>query len=309
MPRVVFALPFRSDVVAGGQKMIYWAAGMLARRGVDAIVWQGHGRPGWFRSDAPHSATRPALTENDLVVLPEDVPASAAIKLLEGVTPRRILFCQNPFHYLRTRHRDPTPFTWDGGMTVGISNASLVRRTSGLASLHVVRVAVDGAVFRPAAKTLRICTVPRKLPQECDAIMAGLGLLHRDLAGIPWLRIERLPEHEVAAAMAGSAVFLSLSHRESFGLTPMEAMAAGCAVVGYHGGGGLDYANGANGRWFDHDAVEGVIDALAQVLRGVKAGDPAIAAMIAAGEDTASAYTPAKAEASFLAAFKAFGAF
>jgi hypothetical protein len=31
--------------------------------------------------------------------------------------------------------------------------------------------------------------------------------------------------------------------------------------------------------------------------------------MIAAGEDTASAYTPAKAEASFLAAFKAFGAF
>ena len=151
--------------------------------------------------------------------------------------------------------------------------------------------------------------MPRKLPQECDAIMAGLGLLHPDLAGIPWLRIEGLPEHEVAAAMAGSAVFLSLSHRESFGLTPMEAMAAGCAVVGYHGGGGLDYANGANGRWFDHDAVEGVIDALAQVLRGVKAGDPAIAAMIAAGEDTASAYTPAKAEASFLAAFKAFGAF
>jgi glycosyltransferase involved in cell wall biosynthesis len=309
MARVVFALPFRSDVVAGGQKMIYWAAGLLARRGVDAIVWQGHGRPGWFRSDAPHSTTRPALTENDLVVLPEDVPASAAIKLLEGVAPRRILFCQNPFHYLRTRHRDPTPFTWDGGMTVGISNASLVRRTSGLASLQVVRVAVDGAVFRPAAKTLRICTVPRKLPQECDAIMAGLGLLHPDLAGIPWLRIERLPEHEVAAAMAGSAAFLSLCHREALPLTPLEAMAAGCAVVGYHGGGGLDYANGANGRWFGHDEVESVIDALAQVLRGLQAGDPAIAAMIAAGQETAASYAPAKAEASFLAAFRAFGAF
>jgi hypothetical protein len=30
MPRVVFALPFRSNVVSGGQKMIYQAAGMLA---------------------------------------------------------------------------------------------------------------------------------------------------------------------------------------------------------------------------------------------------------------------------------------
>jgi len=307
MSRIVFALPFRSDVISGGQKMIYWTAQLLARHGLDAVVWQGHGRPSWFQSDAPYSATRPALTENDVIVLPEDVPASAAIKLLEGVAPRRILFCQNPFHYLRTRHRDPTPFTWDGGMTVGISNASLVRRTSGLASLHVVRVAVDGAVFRPAAKTLRVCTVPRKLPQECDAIKAGLALLHPDLAEIPWLRIDRFSENEVAAAMGHSAVFLSLCHREALPLTPLEAMAAGCAVVGYHGGGGLDYANCANGRWFDHDAVEGVIDALAQVLRGVQADDPAIAAMIAAGEETASGYTPAKAEASFLDAFSTFG--
>ncbi len=308
MPRIVFALPFRSNVVSGGQKMIYWAAGMLARHGADAVVWQRHGRPGWFASDAPHCHDRPPLAANDLVVLPEDVLASAALQLLEGVGPRRILFCQNPFRYLRTRFADPAPFVWDGVMTVGAGSARLVRRVSGAASTHLVQVSVNGAIFRPGAKRLSICTVPRKLPSDYEAIIAGLRHLHPQFASIPVTRIENMPERAVAETMAGSAVFLSLSHRESFGLTPMEAMTSGCAVVGYHGWGGLDYANAANGRWFGHDEVEGVIDALAEILDGLSRHDPAMTAMIAAGRETAAAYSPAKSEASVLAAFRAFGA-
>ncbi|MCA3356897.1 MAG: glycosyltransferase [Roseomonas sp.] len=308
MPRVVFALPFRSNVVSGGQKMIYQAACMLARHGVDAVVWQRHGRPTWFESDAPHCHDRPPLGANDLVVLPEDVPASAALELLEGVTPRRILFCQNPFHYLRKRFADPASFVWDGVMTVGAGSARLVRRVSGSASTHLVQVSVNGAIFCPGVKRLRICTVPRKLPSEYEVIIAGFRHLYPQFASIPVARIENMPENAVAETMAGSAVFLSLSHRESFGLTPIEAMASGCAVVGYHGWGGLDYANAANGRWFGHDELEGVIDALAEVLEGLRQNDPLIASMIAAGRETAAAYAPAKSEASLLAAFRAFGA-
>lgn len=307
MPRVVFALPFRSNVVSGGQKMIYQAAGMLARHGVDAVVWQRHGRPGWFASDAPHSHDRPSLDANDLVVLPEDVSPSAALQLLEGVGPRRILFCQNPFHYLRTRHSDPAAFAWDGAITVGVNNARVVRRISGVSAVHLVQIAVDNNIFRPREKKLQVCAVPRKLPREFEAIIGGLRLLHPAFAGIPILRIDSVPEPQVADMMADSAVFLSLCHREALPLTPIEAMASGCAVVGYHGWGGLDYANAANGRWFGHDEVEGVIDALAEVLDGLSRQDPAMTAMIAAGRETAAAYSPAKSEASFLAAFRAFG--
>lgn len=35
--------------------------------------------------------------------------------------------------------------------------------------------------------------------------------------------------------------FLQLSPCEGFGLTPLEAIASGCTVLGFHGGGGLDY--------------------------------------------------------------------
>ncbi|MFM7422280.1 MAG: glycosyltransferase [Alphaproteobacteria bacterium] len=288
--------------------MIYQAAGMLARHWVDAMVWQRHGRPAWFASDARHSHDRPPLDANDLVVFPEDVSASAALELLEGVTPRRILFCQNPFHYLRTRQADPTAFVWDGAITVGVNNARMVRRISGASAVHLVQIAVDNNIFRPGEKKLQICVVPRKLPREFEAIIGGLRLLHPTFVGIPILRIDSVPEPQVAAMMASSAVFLSLCHREALPLTPIEAMASGCAVVGYHGWGGLDYASAANGRWFGHDEIEGVIDALAEVLEGLSRRDPTITAMIAAGRETAAAYSPTKSEASFLAAFRALGA-
>ena len=255
-----------------------------------------------------HSHDRPPLDANDLVVFPEDVSASAALELLEGVTPRRILFCQNPFHYLRTRQADPTAFVWDGAITVGVNNARMVRRISGASAVHLVQIAVDNNIFRPGEKKLQICVVPRKLPREFEAIIGGLRLLHPTFVGIPILRIDSVPEPQVAAMMASSAVFLSLCHREALPLTPIEAMASGCAIVGYHGWGGLDYASAANGRWFGHDEIEGVIDALAEVLEGLNRRDPAITAMIAAGRETAAAYSPAKSEASFIAAFRAFGA-
>lgn|SRR5262249_53807656 len=37
------------------------------------------------------------------------------------------------------------------------------------------------------------------------------------------------------------------AHQESLGLTPIEGMAAGCLVAGYHGYGGLEYATAQNG--------------------------------------------------------------
>ncbi len=58
-----------------------------------------------------------------------------------------------------------------------------------------------------------------------------------------------------------------MSHREGFGLPPVEAMSAGALVVGFHGGGGLDYATPRNGFWRSEGDLVGCADALAEAMR------------------------------------------
>ena len=52
--------------------------------------------------------------------------------------------------------------------------------------------------------------------------------------------IENCSQHKVVQIMDHSLIFLSFGHPEGFGLPVAEAMASGCAVVGYHGLGGRE---------------------------------------------------------------------
>jgi glycosyltransferase involved in cell wall biosynthesis len=49
------------------------------------------------------------------------------------------------------------------------------------------------------------------------------------------------PQIEVASILGESLVFLSFGYPEGFGLPAAEAMASGCVVVGFHGGGGREF--------------------------------------------------------------------
>lgn len=77
---------------------------------------------------------------------------------------------------------------------------------------------------------------------------------------------ERSSRTELLAAMGTHRYFLMLSPLEGHPLTPIEAMASGCCVVGFHGGGGLTYLE--NGR---NAAVVGYprLDAVVEMLRGL----------------------------------------
>jgi glycosyl transferase family 1 len=83
--------------------------------------------------------------------------------------------------------------------------------------LPLLPCAVDPGRFRPAARKKRqIAFMPRKLKADAAFISQV------DQRGA-WVK------------------FLSLSHKESFGLPPLEAMACGCIVAGFHGDGGREY--------------------------------------------------------------------
>jgi glycosyltransferase involved in cell wall biosynthesis len=77
----------------------------------------------------------------------------------------------------------------------------------------------------------------------------------------------RLPDEEVAELM-GRARVLLVSAAEDFGLTPLEANAAGCPVVAFGAGGALETViQGRTGVLFRDETVESLAGAISEALR------------------------------------------
>lgn len=93
----------------------------------------------------------------------------------------------------------------------------------------------------------------------------GKGPEHENLvklAGPTVEFIEHATDEEVAQALASAEAFLFASF-EDFGITPVEAMAAGTPVIAYKGGGALDYViPGKTGEFFTEQTVDSLIAAL-----------------------------------------------
>ena len=96
-----------------------------------------------------------------------------------------------------------------------------------------------------AGKDKRILFMPRK--NTLDAYVVE-HLLNSNPLLSDWeiQSISNMEHHDVLALMRSSYVFLSFGHPEGFGLPVAEALASGCAVVGYSGLGGIELFELAN---------------------------------------------------------------
>jgi glycosyltransferase involved in cell wall biosynthesis len=74
------------------------------------------------------------------------------------------------------------------------------------------------------------------------------------------------PEDRVAETLKSADVFVAISKSEAFGLPPLEAMCAGCCVVGFPGDGGLEFMRHGETA---HLAPNGDAKALTGALREV----------------------------------------
>jgi len=91
-----------------------------------------------------------------------------------------------------------------------------------------------------AHKKPQLCFMPKKNLQDITQIINILKF-RGALDGFDIISIENMHESDVARIFRESLIFLSLSYQEGFALPPAEAMACGCVVIGYHGGGGKEY--------------------------------------------------------------------
>jgi glycosyltransferase involved in cell wall biosynthesis len=108
-------------------------------------------------------------------------------------------------------------------------------------------------------------------------------------------------EAEVAQRLGESAIFLSLSRLEGVGLPPLEAMASGCLVVGFTGGGGAEFARDDNGFWCSPDDLVGAADALARAVAVFEGDSAGYEVRRDAGMRTASQYNLGRLERELLA--------
>ncbi len=109
--------------------------------------------------------------------------------------------------------------------------------------------------------------------------------------------VERGLRHaELMALLASTRYVVGLSPVEGFGLVPLEAMASGCAVVAFHGGGSLAYMTDKNSRNVGYPHMDALVDQFAQVFL-----DDSLAESLAArGRSDAQGFTKSRFEAQWL---------
>lgn len=84
----------------------------------------------------------------------------------------------------------------------------------------------------------------------------------KKMAGPTITFIGRAPDEEIEQAARSSKAFL-FPAEEDFGITPVEAMAAGTPVIAYKKGGALDYViDGKTGVFFEEQSVDSLCTAL-----------------------------------------------
>ncbi len=296
MGRIIYLSLHPKKEISGGIKMHYRHVEMLTRMGFDAWVSAFEGHNDWFTSGVRvfDGQTAP----DDIVVFPEVLNGGLGELSRMPARCAKVLLCQNQYYmFSETISQHPlAELNFARHLTVGPTARGYLERVFAPNTFDIVPVFVDPRIFRPSEKQTRIAVIPRKMPNEYRIIRSIFLLKYPALRSVPWDVIEQKTESEVATTLGRATVFLSLCRLECAPLTPLEAMACGCVVVGFHGYGGQDYANAQNGIWLRPDFLEETADALAAAVLGIERGDPKFTALRTAGFATARSYAQAGTE-------------
>ena len=102
-----------------------------------------------------------------------------------------------------------------------------------------------------------------ELSEHCAALLQA----RHPACDVEFVTIQAGNHQEFLGQLPKFRYVLSLTACEGFGLVSLESMAAGCTVVGFHGGGGLEYMQaGVNCMVAGYPRVEVLVDALASLV-------------------------------------------
>ena len=249
------------DRAIGGVKQLYRHVEHLCALGWDAaMVTEAAGfRPSWFQSSAPSLCLQESWQRGELdpgqaiLVLPETY-LGVELRAFRGLNLgalARVVFNQNAYYSygdfaadtpqrLQAFYDDPAVLQV---LSISEDTHAFLSRNVGLSDRRLSRIinAIEPMFRADQAKVKRMHWMPRKNPQHVQAVLQGVqrsAMAHTQ--GWEGQPLQQLSHAEVAARLNGAQLFLAFGHPEGFGLPIAEAMAAGCWVVGYSGGGGQE---------------------------------------------------------------------
>ena len=294
---------------------IYYACGLPVRAGGELVNWQhvsGLRKLGYraFALLDPNSRIaipkRPysvpmvhwgdhiRFTEDDWLVVPEVFPPESFEKL-SRLPCRIVIHNQNPFYTFRGF---PTlsamnEFPLSGGLCCSKFTRDMLSTWGSKIDWQVVRPKVL-EVFASAPqleKKRQIAYMPRKRSQDVALLRGVFSSMYPEHAGVPWVEIKDMSRMQVANVLSESLIFLSMSKNEGLGLPPLEAMASGCLVCGFHGEGGKEYASEHNGWW----VAEGDVTNLSHgVNAALTASDDELKRRRQVGRETSSKFNESR---------------
>lgn len=264
----------------GGIKQLYRQVDILNKNGFDAcIVHRKKGfRHKWFKNDTKiiynlsifnnidktilkkkrkpfkvfknffRTKNDDVIDKNGILVVPE-IYGPYMNELNKGI--KKVIFNQNCYYTFNNCNfadskQKPTYLneSFLASIVVSEDSKKYLEYTFPGSTTHRIHLGINTNKFNynQALKKKQIAFMPRKL--EDDIIQLINILKIRDnLKNWDFIPINNKTEDEVANILNESLIFLSLNHREGFGLPPAEAMASGCIVIGYAGQGGKEYFN------------------------------------------------------------------
>ncbi len=258
---------------AGGANVIYHHVKQLNLMGMTAAVL--HARQGyryhWAQHEIP-SLFDQELRENDYFIIPEISAAEVARKLIPCHISYSI-FVQNGY-YLPYSGRSFTEKDIDVAYQHANHILSISADTAQMVKLHYPQLAdrlmrmycsIDTSQFHDdEPKDNLISYMPRKNELHVNSLMFALKKnLPSHWKIIP---IDNLSQAETAQILRKSRIFLSFSNLEGLGLPPLEAALCGNYVIGYHGGGGLDYWQKPN---FENVEVGHIVDFVEKIQQRI----------------------------------------
>ena len=260
----------KSQLPIGGVKIIYQHCDILNANGFKAVpVHLGDFTVDWFPHQTQAMSLNAALKvmrREDILICPEVIPDQAVLFPCET----KVAFIQN--WALADFGTGPDKRYEDFGFSALLSCSHYLEEYMADKSdlpCHVVINGIDLDVFHADSKQVKenkVLILNRRNIADAREAINLLSDETRKKAEFVILE-NQYSQTEIAEFFREADIFLAIGYPEGFALPPLEAMACGCAVIGFTGGGGLDHMiDGKTALVAEDGNVHELAECLQQVL-------------------------------------------